>query len=654
MKNSTQDIVVAQDQILDANVDSHRLPYYDEIYGDDSRLPDFEFDSWASAKQSDYFTKAVLKYDHSRVIIPGEKSQAVVVQSERMTRQEWQERRRQHEERCDEHPVRAERFEREWDRLKVQSLPGGKVEVIRRTIPVYHWSQTEPGNFRERTKAIIEFAKVFWRSSNSGSYIQKNLHPDQYDAKWWTKDFDQDFVSNPFEFFNDQKFRDHIRQREIFGVKPDSVKPQWWCAADIDLHVEQGGNPTIFLKQVEAVLSFLQGKGWIVCLGIDNVDGIHVLKFFDNPLPLDDARAVVQNMLDEVCRLHPQLEEESMAAGMSLARAEVFPDKQKGFRLPLGIGYTSLTSKPLTLVKYHTYKGVPLYGADVVGLMNWDGKEMPLEAKIDYIRKRIPKSVADQNVKLNKTAKRIRRQQVKAENAAAADLTNTKLLGKMKGRYRQVLVEFYSGRTQVPKSLQTGILLGVTALWAIDFPLEDRADYLLGLLKNIEVTNPNFSSRLNNEAWEEILDDIEHVIDTNEKLRTEPVREPRIKTSIRILTGWAEAMRQIGFDFGDPSTWEQSFSPSGKTPFPQFTLTEEEVELVTQYMAPVFCCDPTTACEAVCPSGKRAKSFLRGVGAGRTEVAGWSGGGGEGGERLAVAPGQETLRACGDCGPVAQ
>ena len=31
-----------------------------------------------------------------------------------------------------------------------------------------------------------------------------------------------------------------------------------------------------------------------------------------------------------------------------------------------------------------------------------------------------------------------------------------------------------------------------------------------------------------------------------------------------------------------------------------------------------------------------------------------SGGGREGGERLAVAPGQETLRACGDCGPVAQ
>ena len=117
--------------------------------------------------------------------------------------------------------------------------------------------------------------------------------------------------------------------------------------------------------------------------------------------------------------------------------AEVFPSSTQGFRLPLDIGYTALTSKPLTLVKYHTYKGVPLYGADVVGLMTWDGTEMSLEAKLDYIRQRIPQNAADLTVKATKTAKATAAARRKEEAAIAKEITDRKLLGSMKGRYRK-------------------------------------------------------------------------------------------------------------------------------------------------------------------------------------------------------------------------
>jgi hypothetical protein len=134
--------------------------------------------------------------------------------------------------------------------------------------------------------------------------------------------------------------------------------------------------------------------------------------------------------------------------------------------------------------------------------MTWDGTEMPLAEKLDYIRKRVPRNSTEKTAKAHKTTKTIRSRQ-KREEAVVAKATNEKkLLGSMKGRYRRVLIDFYSGKMQVPKSLQTGILLGVNALWAQEFPVEDRTEFLLGLLQDVTVTEKEFSSRLWDEDWD--------------------------------------------------------------------------------------------------------------------------------------------------------
>lgn len=573
----------------------------------DDNEPRTEFTDWTTLKHAGYNTRTNYKYDHHRVVKKGERANAVYVEREIVTAAEWRENVEEFERQCQmlrDDPQELYRIRTRFHRLRVTRLPGSRFEVVRKEIPVFHQDQTRPGNFRERTKAIIRYGNIFWRPSKASNYIKKSLERDRYDAAWFTKDFDKRcFEFEPFQFLNERKILEHLNQRNIYGGKADPNKLQWWSGSDLDLHIEKGGNPDIFLRQVEAVLSFLDGKGWIVCLGADVVDGIHVIKIHQSPKPLHVVRADVQDMLNSVSRLHPQLEQEAIAAGMKpIWRAEIYPDADQGFRLPLGIGYTALTNKPLGLVKYHTYRGKPLYGADVVGLMTWDGTEMPLAEKLEYIRERVPRNPTEKTAKARKTTKAIQSRQKREEAAVAKATNDKKLLGSMKGRYRKVLIDFYSGKMQVPKSLQTGILLGVNALWAQEFPVEDRTDFLLGLLQDMTVTEKEFSSRLWDEDWPAIRSDIDHVVATVERLRAAPPNKD-IEKSNKILRRWAGSMKQAGFDFGNPATWsrcwEGSSSPAGNNFFTPADLTEEDLDIVATEIAPVFVCPVDVAAEAV-------------------------------------------------------
>jgi hypothetical protein len=173
------------------------------------------------------------------------------------------------------------------------------------------------------------------------------------------------------------------------------------------------------------------------------------------------------------------------------------------------------------------------------------------------------------------------------------------VLGTMRGRYRQVLIDFYSGKSQVPKSLQTGMLLGANALWAFGHPLEDRAEYLLGLLQGITVVNPDFSSRLLNQDWDSLLEDVSHTVETVEKVRSAVPLPSQTEKSNKILKNWAKAMTAGGFDFGDPSTWAKCWEGTERGRRFTFVPTEEEILLISHEIAPVFGCDANRAIETV-------------------------------------------------------
>ena len=573
----------------------------------DQEVPRTEFTDWSTLKQGGFDTRTNYKYRHGRVVSRGERAEAVYIEREIVSAADWHKNVEEFERQCHslrDRPEELRKLTTRFRRLRVTPLPGRRFEIIRKEIPVYHLDQTEPGNFRQRTQAIIQYGNIFWRPSKASSYIKRNLDPDRYDAKWFTRDFDKrTFEFEPFQFLDERKLHEHINQRNIYGVKADPQKLQWWGGADLDLHIEKGGDPDIFLRQVEAVLTFLHGRGWLICLGTDVVNGIHVIKIHDFPRPLKIVREEVQSVLNEIASLHPELEAEAIAAGMKpISQVEIYPDPNQGFRLPLGIGYTALTSRPLCRVKYHTYRGVPLYGADVVGLMEWDATEMPLEAKLQYIRDRVPRDRADASAKMKKANQTRAAQRRKEEGAVAKEMSDKKLLGSMTGRYRKVLVDFFSGRMQVPKSLQTGILLGVNALWAQGFPFEDRAEYLLGLLQDMPVSSPAFSSRLWDEDWDSLSFDINHVVESVEQLRAAPPSN-NIEKSNEILRRCAAAMQQAGLIFGDPTTWERCWEENSPTSpgnsFSAELLTDDERDLIANEIAPVFLCPVDVAVEAV-------------------------------------------------------
>ena len=361
-----------------------------------------DFADWVTLKNEGFDTRTNWKYNDGLVPIRGDHSNARYLERKIYNAAEWKKKRAEVLERHEGQPEKSD-----WiSRLQINWLDDNRIEVITKDIPVWHRSQMREGNFRERTQSIIEFGNVFWRSAQSTNYIKKNLQPKNYDAKWFTKRIDQEgrFDFEPFQFFNERKLLEHLNQRNVYGVKADPAKPQCWCGIDLDLHVEKGGRPEIFLKQVEAVLSVLHGKGWIVCLGQDVVNGIHCIKILEKPERLKGVRDAAQMVLDSISDQHPDLETEAVEAGMKpIRQAEIYPSSTQGFRLPLGIGYTAITDRPLQLVKYHRSNVIDLIGADVVSFMNWNGQEMPLTDKLKFITERVPKDRSDENTKIQKT-----------------------------------------------------------------------------------------------------------------------------------------------------------------------------------------------------------------------------------------------------------
>lgn len=556
------------------------------------------FTDWPTASKMGYATKTTFKFGAGLVPGRGEISRATYLDERVFTRAEWRDEQHAQSERrhaLANQPGRLERLA-DFQRSVVRAPTGdGRLCVVLNSIPLYHRSQMVPGRFRVRTRAFIDFGNTFWRNSDSGNYIERNSDPTAK-AKWWTRDRNQrTSLLEPFVFFSESLLKAHVNHRSIYGVKAKEGRKQWWAAIDLDAHLDKGDDRELFLRQAEALLAHVQGKGWRVCVGTYVVTGLHLLKVFDESQPLDKIHNDLRTLLREVATLHPELDADAAARGMKpFEKLEVFPDVNRGFRLPLGRGYTALLDRPLGTVHHHTIDGTKLFGADVESFMSWDGTEMTLADKMLYIRQRLPTTNAEVVRQARQAVKRSQTVQRREEEPVVKAVNDKQVLGPLKGRYRHVLVEFFSGRLQRTKSLQVGILLGVNALWSEGYPVDRRTDYLLDLLKGFEITNSQFSSRMNNGDWEAIEADIEHIVQVVENRRSQPNLSEADRRSCEGLRRWAAAMQTIGFRFGDPSTWNHTSSPKLDV-----VLTPEDEAVIAELIAPVFGLDSTSTTAAV-------------------------------------------------------
>ena len=556
------------------------------------------FVDWPTASKMGYATKTTFKFDAGLVPVRGETSRASYQHRRVFTRDEWRDERQAQAERrtsLADWPEKLERKTAFHQSLVPVPTADGRVSIVLDSIPLFHRSQMMPGKFRGRTRAFINYGNICWRNSDSGNYIARNFSPD-IKAKWFTRDRSRRAsVLEPFVFFSEGLLRAHVNHREVYGVKAKEGRKQWWAAIDLDAHLDKGDDREVFLRQAEALLAHVQGKEWRVCIGENVVTGFHLLKIFDEPRSLDEIHNGLRTLLHEVATLNPGLDTDAVAKSMKpFEKLEIFPDPNRGFRLPLGRGYTALLDRPLDTVHHHTMNGTKLFGADIESFMNWDGTEMSLADKLDYIRQRLPEDRADEVRKVKQAAKRSKVVEQREEQPVVRAMNDKQVLGPLKGRYRPVLVDFYSGRLQRPKSLQVGILLGVNALWAENYPVDQRTDYLLDLLQSIEVTNPDFSSRLNNGNWESIEDDIEHVVQVAERRRSRSDMSQADRRSCEGLRRWAAAMQAIGFRFSDRSTWDRASSPKLDV-----VLTPEDEAVIAETVVPVFGLDLPSTIAAV-------------------------------------------------------
>ena len=113
---------------------------------------------------------------------------------------------------------------------------------------------------------------------------------------------------------------------------------------------------------------------------------MHYILTFDDPMNLKKVIAVVRKRLVQLDKQHPDLAARAKAAGMpTFAKMEVFPQANKGFRLPLCQGYQMLLDRPLPMVEV---RGKMVQ--DVVGYVNWLNeparKYMPKQEILDLLR----------------------------------------------------------------------------------------------------------------------------------------------------------------------------------------------------------------------------------------------------------------------------
>lgn len=178
--------------------------------------------------------------------------------------------------------------------------------------------------------------------------------------------------------------KDHVSQKEDYGVRGhyDSTR---FAAIDLDLH---DGDRDVFLEQFSVLLDTLHGKdGWHYELKEHEARGIHLIQVYDEARCLEHERQRLRQILTELDRQHPDLASRAEAAGMKrFSGMEVYPDTQRGFRLPFGNGRTLYLDKPLAQVTRGKQQVV-----DVEGYIRWV-KNPVYAAKSDvyqFVRQRL-------------------------------------------------------------------------------------------------------------------------------------------------------------------------------------------------------------------------------------------------------------------------
>lgn len=337
----------------------------------------------------------------------------------------------------------------------------------------------------------------------------------------------------------------HVRGRDVVGVF--GGERTRFRAIDLDLH---GGCPDLFLERFRVLQTAFHGRdGWHYQIADENANGVHLVQVFAEPAHLDACTRELRATLETLDRRHP---------GLGLARLEVYPTKNHGFRLPLCRGRSMLTDRPTT---------------DVVEYAKWllkPGDYMPAGEVYEYLRSRLEPRTA--------------------KTAAPTHAQSTGPSVSLRGKYREGLIDFWTGKTTF--NLNLALVLTARLLpYEVD---EERAvEVLEGYCD--ELPDKSFSHRLTHNR-PKVSEYIRWVVKTayhGNGGQADPA------ASAAKLAAVHDAFARGGFRISDKATWT-------RVVVPPFRWSEAESDRIRTQVVPVLVCDEPTASESV----RRFLSFV--------------------------------------------
>lgn len=417
-----------------------------------------------------------------------------------------------------------------------------RVEVVREC-GVFSAEQTRLYKPTLRTRAIELFRRYFVKFTSREYHIYWADPADRRWANGWPFDGEKKAGWK----YGNGSLTDDLLNRHLNGKGRYGVRGRKWTrymALDLDLH---DGDPGVFLDQLRVLLDEFHGKdGWHFQVSEKGARGIHFIRCFRKPRLVSEVRAELERRLKDLDRRHSDLAARAVAAGMNpFTKVEIYPDPSSGFRLPLCAGRTMLLDRPLVLL---FNKRMKREVQDVVGYVSWLSRDektyLPAEEVFNYVKERLapPKP-------------RVQKAQRQTCENAKSNFSESRMadLGRMKGQYRQKLVEFWTGKLCLPDSLNQGIILLARVL---PFYLDDEEDAVALIEKYIdELPDVSFSDRLTSGDRGEVSRVVRNTVRT--VYRTNGYQRDPV-TSTEKLQATATAWKKCGFDPTDKATWDQA------------------------------------------------------------------------------------------------
>lgn len=431
---------------------------------------------------------------------------------------------------------------------------------------LYSIEKTTPYTPTERTKACWEYSRLFLGHANRKTYIKKTFvkeDPDQQEPQWQTISDKGDLY---FPYLGDKSARTHVNHTNIYGARANGGLTSY-VILDLDYH-HLGRD--LFLKMAEKLIDRFYGyRTWHLEVDLDDLQGIHFICTFEQPVLLDYA---IQHLRDELSKLekqNPALAAEAHQLGKkSFAGLELYPSTQQGIRLPLGKGRTLILDDYVKPIK----RGKRMVG-DVERYVTWlkdpKRKHKDKEEILAFLRICTP----DETTKPKNPS-------TAAQNRSHDPQSHRTEHPKWRKRFRQIRNDYFLDGNKNGIPLNTHLLVMARCCVAYGKTDEQIRVGLLSLLQTLPDEAKAASRRLRVNDWSAINRQIAWVI----KAAHECGHQNDSATSAAKWKEVAARLYHLGEDPLDKTTWKTCATIN-------LSLFWTEKQRQAQYvqLAPILC-----------------------------------------------------------------